>query len=104
MAGPIQSILDRDKCEDEELACTAGVEAKKTPTLPGGAPTRTMRTRQFLLPVREYGLANCSAMRGVTVGCDVKLVGWRAGGRRTHIAGRAKVRVSPVKWGAQPFG
>ena len=58
------------KREDEELACAAGLEVKKPPALSGGTLTQTMRTRQFLLPVRAYVLASTHAMRHVTVGCD----------------------------------
>jgi hypothetical protein len=48
----------------------AGLEMKKMPALSGGSLTQTMRTRQFLLPVREYVLASANSVRRVTVGCD----------------------------------
>jgi hypothetical protein len=48
-----------------------GLEVKKTPALSGGTLTQTMRTRQFLLPVREYVLASANSVRRVTVSCDV---------------------------------
>ena len=71
MAGPVQhSLLTTRKRENEELACVAGLEMKKMPALSGGSLTQTMRTRQFLLPVRDYVLASANSVRPVTVGCD----------------------------------
>jgi len=63
-----------------------GLEVKKMPALSGGTLTQTMRTRQFLLPVREYVLASANSVRPVTVGCDaghhfatIRACRWRAG-------------------------
>jgi len=44
---------------------------KEAPALSGGALTWTLGTRQFLLPVRAYGLASACAMRCVTGACDL---------------------------------
>jgi len=59
-----------------------GLEVKKMPALSGGTLTQTMRTRQFLLPVREYVLASANSVRPVTLGCDAS-----HGLRRSILAG-----------------
>jgi len=72
MARTVQkSLRTNTKREDEELACAAGLEVKKAPALRRNADS-DYEDRQFLLPIRAYGLASTNAMRDVTVGCDAK--------------------------------
>ncbi len=73
MAGPLQKLFaDHYKKKGSRgTRAYAGIEVKDTPALSGGALTWTLRTRQFLLPVKAYGLASACAMRCVTGTCDV---------------------------------